>query len=149
MAPEADRVLVDAGDFADAPAALIEEAVLRTLAAAGRPDVEISVALLGGDDIRELNRRYLGKDSATDVIAFTLGEGSEIVGDVYIGVSQALRQACELGVPLREELARLAIHGTLHVLGHDHPEGPEREESPMFQLQERLLRDLLRDSQTA
>ena len=149
MTREAGRVLLDAGDFADAPVALIEEAVRLTLAAAGRPDVEVSVALLGDDDIRELNRRYLGKDSATDVIAFTLGEASEIVGDVYIGVAQARRQADELGVPIHEELVRLAIHGVLHVLEHDHPEGPEREESPMFELQERLLRDLFRDRPTA
>ena len=149
MAPEADRVLVDAGDFADAPVALIEEAVVRTLAAAGRPQLEMSVALLGDDDIRELNLRYLGKDSTTDVIAFALGEGSELVGDVYIGVSEALRQAEELGVSLHEELARLAIHGALHVLGHEHPKGPERERSPMFELQERLLREVLADRSTA
>jgi probable rRNA maturation factor len=145
MAAEADRVLVDAGDFTDAPVALIEEAVRRALAAVGRSDVEMSVALVGDDDIRELNRRYLGRDSVTDVIAFTLGEGIELVGDVYIGVGQALRQAQELGVFPAEELARLAIHGALHVLGHDHPGGAEREASPMFELQERLLRELLAD----
>ncbi len=149
MAPEADRVLVDAGDFVDAPVALIEEAVLRTLAAAGRPQLEMSVALLGDADIRELNLRYLGKDSTTDVIAFALGEGSELVGDVYVGVSEALRHAEELGISLHEELARLAIHGALHVLGHEHPKGPEREQSPMFELQERLLREVLADPPTA
>ncbi len=57
-----------------------------------------------------------------------------------MGVDQARRQAAELGVPLDEELVRLAVHGTLHVLGHDHPEGPGREESPMFALQEALVR---------
>jgi probable rRNA maturation factor len=98
--------------------------------------------------MRELNRRYLGKDRPTDVIAFTLGEGGDLVGDVYLGVGQARRQADELGIPLGEELARLAIHGTLHVLGHDHPEGPDRELSPMFELQERLLREVLAKSRT-
>jgi probable rRNA maturation factor len=125
---------------------LIEEAVRKTLAREGRPEVEMSVALLGDDDIRELNRRYLGKDSPTDVLAFALGDGGDMVGDIYIGIDQARRQAYEAGVPLREELVRLAIHGALHVLGHDHPDGPEREESPMFSLQERLVRELLAEA---
>jgi rRNA maturation RNase YbeY len=145
MSPGAARVLVDVGDFTDAPARLIEEGVRRALAAEGRSDTEVSVALLGDVDIRELNRRYLGKDAPTDVLAFTLGEGSDVVGDVYVGVEQARRQADELDVPVREELARLAIHGTLHVLGHDHPEGPERTSSDMFALQERILGELLAD----
>ncbi|HUF76878.1 MAG TPA: rRNA maturation RNase YbeY [Longimicrobiales bacterium] len=143
MTPERDRVLVDVGEFVDAPVRLLEQAVLCTLRAQDRPGLELSLALLADEDIRDLNRRYLGKDAPTDVIAFALGEGEELVGDVYIGVEQARRQAEELAMPLPEELARLAIHGTLHVLGHDHPEGDERERSPMFVLQERLLRDLL------
>ena len=65
------------------------------------------------------------------------------VGDVYVGIEQAGRQAAEHGVPLDEELVRLAVHGTPHVVGHDHPEGPERLESPMFVLQERLVRDVM------
>ena len=139
-------MLVDVGEFVDAPARFLERAITRTLEAEGRPELELSLALLGDADIQELNRRYLGKDAPTDVIAFALGDGGELVGDVYIGVEQARRQADELAVPLPEELARLAIHGTLHVLGHDHPEGEEREGSRMFVLQERLLRELLAET---
>ncbi len=47
------------------------------------------------------------------------------------------------GVDLSEELMRLAIHGSLHLLGNDHPEGPERTKSPMFLLQERLLSEVV------
>ena len=93
--------------------------------------------------MQELNLRHLGKDSTTDVISFSLGGEGLVVGDVYVGFEQAMRQAEELGIEVGEELARLAIHGTLHVLGYDHPEGPERSKSPMFQIQEQLLRDLL------
>jgi probable rRNA maturation factor len=140
---EGAGVLVDSGEFAEVPVRLLEHAVLRTLAVEGRSGLEMSLALLGDDEMRELNRRYLGRDRLTDVIAFALGDGEELVGDVYIGVEQARRQAADMGVSFSEELARLAIHGTLHVLGHDHPEGDERERSPMFRLQERLLRDVL------
>jgi probable rRNA maturation factor len=68
------------------------------------------------------------------------------VGDIYVGWDEAARQAEEHGVSFHEELARLAIHGTLHVLGHDHPEDASRTESPMFRLQERLLAELLGES---
>jgi len=54
----------------------------------------------------------------------------------------ARENATRLGVPLRRELARLVVHGTLHVLGHDHPEGERREQSAMWQRQERYLRRL-------
>jgi probable rRNA maturation factor len=66
-----------------------------------------------------------------------------LVGDVYIGVEQAERQAAELDIPFDEELVRLAIHGTLHVLGYDHPEGEGREESPLFRRQEALVREIM------
>jgi probable rRNA maturation factor len=139
------RVHIDAVALAHAPTELIERAVSATLRAEGRLDVEVSVALLDDADMLELSRRYLGKDAPTDVLAFGLGDGNDLVGDVYLGFEQAARQAARLGVPFEEELARLAIHGTLHVLGHDHPEGEGRDASTMFETQERLVRELLTD----
>lgn len=104
----------------------------------------ISLAFLDDAGIRELHRRYLDRDRPTDVLAFGLhDEGEPVVGDVYVGLEQARRQADEGGVPLEEELLRLAIHGTLHVLGHEHPAGPERVESEMFRRQEALVRRVL------
>lgn len=135
-------VLVEVGDYASVDADALEEAVRRTVMREGGEVVEISLALLGDDDIRDLNDRFLGHDRPTDVIAFTLGEDAERVGDVYIGVDQARRQAAEHGIPLDQELVRLAVHGTLHVLGHDHPDGEDRYESPMFVLQERIVAEL-------
>jgi probable rRNA maturation factor len=141
------RIYIDDETFPDAPVAVIEAAVRLTLDASRRTNAEISVALLPDEEMRRLNHQFLGKDRTTDVLAFTLSAGEEpTVGDIYLGYRQAERQAEEIGVPFREELVRLAIHGTLHVLGYDHPPGPERSESPMFQLQERLVRDLLEDA---
>lgn len=122
----------------------IAAAVRHVLRAERVAAAEVSVALLDDARIGELNRDYLGHDGPTDVISFPLYEpGRMPVGDVYIGVAQAERQARELGVPLAEELLRLAIHGTLHVLGYDHPEGEEREGCAMYLRQEALLRDVL------
>jgi probable rRNA maturation factor len=138
-------VWVEVGDYVAVDAEVLEEAVRRTIAREGGSVVEISLALLGDDDIRDLNRRFLGQDRPTDVIAFTLGEGGERVGDVYLGVDQARRQAAEHGVPVDQELVRLAVHGTLHVLGHDHPDGEDRYGSPMFVLQEQIVAELAGD----
>ena len=142
MLPQQPEVLINTGLFRSAPIDLIERAIRMTLDEDGTI-AEISLALLADSEMQELNLRHLGKDSTTDVISFSLGGEGLVVGDVYVGFEQAIRQADELGIEVGEELARLAIHGTLHVLGYDHPEGPERSKSPMFQIQEQLLRNLL------
>lgn len=140
------RVHVDAGAGPEGVVPALERAVLLTLQLQGCTDAEISVALLTDAAMRDLNGRYLGKDRTTDVLAFSLGEADEVIGDVYVGFEQAGRQADELGIELEEELVRLVVHGTLHVLGHDHPEGAERDQSEMFALQERLVRELMREA---
>jgi probable rRNA maturation factor len=138
-------VAVDPGPFADAPVALLERAVRHTLTAQGLVEGEVSVALLADPDMRALNYGHLGHDFATDVIAFALhAAGEPVLGDVYVGVEQARRQAQEEGVQEAEELARLAVHGTLHVLGWDHPEDADaRMRSPMWERQERLVAEVM------
>lgn len=138
------RVHIDDESYPDAPVSLVGAAVRQALAAEGREDVEVSVALLPDEEMKRLNSRFLGRNRTTDVLAFALSGGDDLtVGDIYVGYEQAVRQAEEAGVALTEELVRLAIHGTLHVLGHDHPEGPERFDSAMFELQETLVRRVL------
>lgn len=87
-----------------------------TLERAGRPGT-VSVALVSDEQIREVNRRFLGRDRATDVMAFPLGEGPGAWGEVVISVDTARRQAQERNGDLKEELLLLAVHGTLHLLG--------------------------------
>lgn len=123
---------------------LLRRAVRATLEAHGIGDGEVSVTLLDDEGIAGLNERYLSHEGPTDVISFALhGPGQPPLGDIYIGWDQALRQAEAYGVPHGEELARLAVHGTLHVLGYDHPEGPERVESEMWERQETILREVV------
>ena len=138
---------------------LLRRAVEAALAGATKPgapessgfrvehDVDATISLTLVDDMmmRALNLQFLQRDHVTDVMAFPLYEpGQPMVGDVYIGFGQAYLQARELGIPVETELARLAIHGTLHVLGYDHPEDARRESSEMWTLQEQILGRVLR-----
>jgi probable rRNA maturation factor len=91
-----------------------------------------------------MNRRHLGHAGPTDVISFAFRDpAGAVIGDVYIAPTVATANARRFGRPVREELLRLAVHGTLHVLGYDHPEGAARERSPMWRRQEALVRRVL------
>ena len=122
-------------------------AVVRAVLEAERVrDALISIAFLDRRAMAALNRKHLGRRGATDVIAFGLVRSDPrlpVIGDIYIAPEVAREQAAEFGVPIREELARLTVHGTLHVLGHDHPEGEARMTSPLWERQEKLLKKAL------
>jgi probable rRNA maturation factor len=93
--------------------------------------------------MRRLNREWLGHDWPTDVLAFGLpGPDGAVTGDVYICPAVARAEAEARGLTPGEELVRLVIHGTLHVLGHDHPEGAGRTRSAMWRRQERYVKAL-------
>jgi probable rRNA maturation factor len=108
-------------------------------------DARLSITFVSTRRIAALNKEHLGHHGATDVISFALTSGSgsaPLVGDIYIAPDIARRNATDNGVSAREELSRLVIHGALHVVGFDHPEGEGREQSPMWRRQEELLRAL-------
>lgn len=137
---------VELGDGLDATETrrLLAAAARATLRDRGLSAAEVSLTLLDDGAITHLNREWLGHERPTDVIAFALhGEGEAPLGDVYLGVEQARRQAEEHGVPLAEELVRLTVHGILHVLGYDHPADESREGSEMWAVQERIVREVL------
>jgi probable rRNA maturation factor len=97
------------------------------LAALGRAEAELSVLLVTDRRIRTLNRRWRGKDRATDVLSFPLSEPPGIgplLGDVVISLDTAARRARAEGRPVSRELDRYLAHGVLHLLGYDH-ERPE------------------------
>jgi len=99
----------------------------------------VTVTFMSPGRMRSLNRRTFGRDRTTDVIAFSLPHSDELVGDVYVCPTVARRSARRFKISPREELLRLVVHGTLHVLGHDHPDGASRVQSPMWGLQERYV----------
>ena len=124
------------------PRALVRRVVEAVLRGEGR-DALISITFLGRDAMRRLNARHKGADRPTDVLAFALADPSgQIVGDVYICTWVARQQARALHILWREELVRLVVHGTLHAIGHDHPEGAGRTRSAMWRRQERYVEAL-------
>jgi probable rRNA maturation factor len=105
-----------------------------------RRSARLAITFVGPARMRRLNADYLGHDYATDVISFPLPQpDGPVSGDIYICRFIAARNARAHGVPVRQELFRLVVHGTLHVLGWDHPDGAARIRSPMWQRQERYL----------
>jgi probable rRNA maturation factor len=105
---------------------LLRRRARRILAALDCMGAELSIALVDDDAIAELNLRHRGRARATDVLAFSLLEGvhaerrGALLGDVVIGVETAARQARSRGRTLDDEVARLLIHGALHLIGYDH-----------------------------
>ena len=128
-------------------AARLAEAARAVLRAEKVRDALLSVALVDRRAIARLNRAHLGHRGATDVISFSFARPSArdaVIGDIYIAPEVARDNAAARGVHVREELLRLVVHGTLHILGHDHPVGDTRERSWMWQRQESILRRLTR-----
>ena len=128
------------------PRAEAERLARAVLRAEGVRNAILSVAFVGRRRIRSLNRRHLGNDRETDVLAFTLQAGNgarrhggTVVGDVYVCAPVGVEQAARYDASPVEEMRRLLVHGVLHVLGYDHPEGPRRTASGMWRRQERLL----------
>jgi probable rRNA maturation factor len=117
----------------------------RVLAWEGAPArAHVDITLLAPAAMRRANARATGRRGLTDVIAYALPQpDGRIVGDVYICPAAAARAAGN-GTTLREELVRLVVHGTLHVLGYDHPEGSTRTRSRMWRVQERYVQRLVR-----
>jgi probable rRNA maturation factor len=117
--------------------------VVRAVLEAERRDALISVTFLGREAMRRLNAEHKGYDRPTDVLTFSLSDpAGHLAGDVYICPWVARQEASTRRISLREELIRLIVHGTLHALGRDHPEGPERTRSAMWRRQERYVEAL-------
>jgi len=96
----------------------------RVLAAEGAAPLTLSLALVDEARISALNRRLLGRDGPTDVIAFEADDGE---GEIIVSVDTAARQAEELGHSLMDELRFLVAHGVLHVCGWDDTDPVDRQ----------------------
>ncbi len=110
----------------------------------GDKKIEIGLHVIKPERSQELNRTHRQKDKPTDVLSFPLDEhgletyGILPLGDIFICLEVAQRQASELTIPLNHELARLTVHGFLHLLGHDHDRS-EQDAEKMFDLEDDIL----------
>ena len=108
-------------------------------------NARFSVIIITDSEIKAINKKYRKIDKPTDVISFALEENQKeqvflknrVLGDIYISLDKAKKQAIEYGHSLRRELCFLAVHGLLHLLGYDH--NTKEEEKIMFKKQELIL----------
>ena len=122
--------------------AIIEQA-LKTLHI--EDDVEVSCVLVDDERIHEINREYRHIDRSTDVISFAMEDNDQFyvegmprsLGDIFISVDHAKKQAEEYGHSLKREMCFLFTHGILHLLGYDHM--TDEQEKEMFGLQDEIL----------
>ena len=101
------------------PKQKLAEAVGRVLKDKKIKKASINVILVDDDIIKSMNSQYLTHDYPTDVISFNIDDDPVLLGEIYISVDTAKRQAEEFKVSLTNELKRLAIHGTLHLIGYE------------------------------
>ncbi len=112
-------------------------------------DAAVDVLLTDDARLRALNRTFANEDHATDVLSFSttteeqFGENGERIGDIAISLERTEAQASEKSVTFEHELAMLAIHGTLHLLGYDHAETEEAR--VMFGKTDEALREMFAD----
>ena len=122
----------------------------RILDASGCPEAELSVSIVGDRSIRTLNRDYLGRDKATNVISFAMSEGEfgalnpQCLGDVVISADTAAREAQEADETFLSRLCFLLLHGILHITGYDHERSGEQEAARM-EAREREIFALLQE----
>lgn len=95
------------------------------------PDAEITIVLTDDSQLHELNREFLGVDAPTDVLSFPASEsdpetGMPYLGDILISIPRAAQQAQAAGHSVEAEVQLLVVHGTLHLMGHDHAEAEEK-----------------------
>jgi rRNA maturation RNase YbeY len=121
---------------------LLRSRAARALREVGQANSELSIAIVLDDEIAALNSEHRGERSATDVLSFSLLEGEhsdqrgKLLGDVVIGIGTAARQARAAHRGLDAEVARLLIHGILHLIGWDHEESAE---AKLMRAEERRL----------
>lgn len=130
------------GDWEDLADKAVRAALERTShgeLAALDAAVEVSVRLTSDDEVQVLNRQYRQKDKPTNVLSFPMvqpdllpslansDDGEILLGDIVLAHETCAREAAERGVMVDAHAAHLIVHGTLHLLGHDHMNDAEAE----------------------
>ena len=111
-----------------APGPGVRHAVRETLSAAGVGEGHVALALVSAQEIRALNREHRGIDRPTDVLSFPVDEDALVAGPRELGDVVICPEHTD-------DLARAAVHGVLHLLGHDH----ETDHGEMLALEDRIV----------
>jgi len=109
------------------PRKSIVEYVTRTLVNEKVRKANINIVYVDSDGIMEINKQFLKHNYITDVISFNLEDNEILLGEIYICADRALSQAEDYGVSLKREIERLAVHGSLHLVGYDDSTAEEKE----------------------
>jgi len=124
----------------------------KVLEGENKKDAELSIALVGQGRIRALNKRYLGKNRATDVLAFGQNQKFPILprdelnlGELVICLREVNKNAKRYNSTFEKELARVLIHGILHLLGYEH-EKSKTETEKMEEKQQHYLLEIFPES---
>jgi probable rRNA maturation factor len=119
----------------------VKEWAQKILKQLGLERKELSILLVDDEEIKRLNSQYLGRKRPTNVIAFPMdGPNEHLLGDIVISTETAQREAEKLNLPFEEHLARLLIHGILHLLGYE--DQTKSQYRKMRQKEEELLQYL-------
>jgi probable rRNA maturation factor len=127
----------------------VRRSLKRLLNELNRKDSEISILLVDDLQIREINKSYLKRDCPTNVISFSMKEGSfghihpEILGDIILSTETAARDALSGHLEFMDEVEFLLIHGLLHLMGYNH-ENTGADEAEKMKSRERELFFMLR-----
>lgn len=97
---------------------------------------DVTLILVNEARIKELDAYYTRRPHVTDVLSFFYGDDGAY-GEIFLCLPQAQRQALRHAIPLEREVARLFVHGTLHLAGYDHKRASQRQK--MFALTNRIL----------
>ena len=107
-----------------------------------RAQQSVNLIMVRDPEMKKINKRFRGIDRTTDVLSFSLDDNSQsLLGEIYISIPTAKRNARSLGVTLNSELIHLFCHGLLHLLGHDHKSQPDQVR--MEKLEDRYLKMLV------
>jgi len=150
------EIIVRSARWKAAPgaAATVKKAITAAAKAASTPPAELAIVLTDDSAIRALNRKWRGQNAPTNVLSFPAAapprrgnrsdgarrQNSPYLGDIVVAHQTVAREAVAEGKPFRHHLAHLAVHGFLHLIGHDHDN--DRDAEAMERLERRILKGL-------
>ncbi len=127
---------------------LLKNKTIKILKYLNLQNAALSLIITDNDQIKGINRKYRGKDKATDVISFAYRENPfpeikpiEDLGDIFISIEKALEQSEKFEVSIVCEVTKLLVHGILHLIGYDHEKTAE-DARKMEELEENILNNI-------